>query len=233
MSRKSSRRQAGIPHEVILTAALLMSVVMACLLLSLGKAQSNLPAKAGRAGQSATRRRTPVPASPGETPLGSAFLDLNQLARANSIDEADNARWSLVRGTPTEGDVYSQAGGVDWQTLRTLSQSGAYDLPAGNTWSFNETFGGGPGYKMASGVLAGGHCALATVFRAAAIQAGLPNQAIPHQWPIPGFPLDETVTIWWGRDDLTVHNTTGQDLSLNWDLSPQGIKISILSFNVD
>ena len=50
MSRKSSRRQAGIPHEVILTAALLMSVVMACLLLSLGKAQSNLPAKAGRAG---------------------------------------------------------------------------------------------------------------------------------------------------------------------------------------
>ena len=229
MSRKSSRRQAGIPHEVILTAALLMSIVMACLLLSLGKAQPTSPAKAGRAVQAANRRRTPAPAA---TLLGSAFLDLNQLARANSIDEADNARWSLVRGTPSEGDVYNQVGG-DWQTLRTRNQSGAFDLPAGNTWSFNETFGGGSGYKMASGVLAGGHCALATVFRAAAIQAGLPNQAIPHQWPIPGFPLDETVTIWWGRDDLTVHNTTGQDLSLNWDLSPQGIKISILSFNVD
>jgi vancomycin resistance protein YoaR len=122
---------------------------------------------------------------------------------------------------------------VDWQTLRTLNQSGSYDLPAGNTWSFNETFGGGLGYKMASGVLAGGHCALATVFRAAVIQAGLPNQAIPHHWPIPGFPLDETVTIWWGRDDLLVHNTIGLDVSLNWDLSPDGIKISILSFNVD
>jgi hypothetical protein len=224
MSRKSYRRQASFPHEVILTAVLLMSAVMVCLLLSLGKAQPS---------QAASRRHTPVPVSPAATVLGSAFLDLNQLARANSIDEADNARWSLVRGTSTEGDVYSQASGVDWQSLRTLSQSGAYDLPAGNTWSFNETFGGGPGYKIASGVLAGGHCALATVFRAAAIQAGLPNQAIPHQWPIPGFPLDETVTIWWGRDDLLIHNTTGQDLSLNWDLSPQGIKISILSFNVD
>ncbi len=229
MSRKSSRQQAGIPHEVILTAALLMSAVMACLLLNLGKAQPIQPAKAGRSVQSADKRRTPAPG----TRLGSAFLDLHQLAMANSIDEADNARWSLVRGTPSAGEVYRQGSGVDWQTLRTFSQSGTYDLPAGNTWSFNETFGGGPGYKIASGVLAGGQCALATVFRAAAIQAGLPNQAIPHQWPIPGFTLDETVTIWWGSDDLRVHNNTGQDLSLNWDLSPQGIKISILSFNVN
>jgi hypothetical protein len=233
MSRKSSRRQTGLPHEVILTAVLLMSAVMACLLLSIGKAPPTQTSRSERANQAAARRRTPVPAGPAAIRLGSAFLDLNQLAWANSIDEADNARWSLVRGTPAEAVVYSQASGVNWQTLRTLNQSGAYDLPAGNTWSFNDTFGGGPGYKIASGVLAGGHCALATVFRAAAIQAGLPNQAIPHQWPIPGFPLDETVTIWWGRDDLLVHNSTGQDISLNWDLSPQGIKISILSFNVD
>jgi hypothetical protein len=233
MSRKSYRRQTGLPHEVILTAALLMSVVMACLLLSLGRSQPTQPARAGRSNQAAARRRTPVPAAQGATLLGSAFLDLGQLARVNSIDEADNARWSLVRGTSTDGEVYSQVSGVDWQALRTFSQSGAYTLPAGNTWSFNETFGGGPGYKNASGVLAGGQCALATVFRAASIQAGLPNQAIPHQWPIPGFPVDETVTIWWGRDDLLIHNPTGRDLSLKWDLSPQGIKISILSFNVD
>ena len=207
-----------------------MSAVMACLLLSLGKTQTSQPTKSGRSAQAATKGHTFVPAA---TLLGSAFLDLNRLATANSIDESDNARWSLVRGTSSQDDVFSPASGVDWQTLRTLSQSGSYDLPDGNTWSFNETFGGGPGYKMASGVLAGGHCALATVFRGAAIQAGLPNQAIPHQWPIPGFPLDETVTIWWGRDDLLIHNPTGQDLSLNWDLSPQGIKISILSFNVD
>ncbi len=232
MSRKSYRRQSGLPHEVILTAALLMSAVMACLLLSLGKANTQAD-KAGRSGQAADRRGTPVEVAPVTGLLGSAFLDLHQLARANSIDEADNARWSLVRGTPAEGEVYSQANGVDWQTLRTFNQSGAFDLPAGNTWSFNETFGGGPGYKIASGVLAGGQCALATVFRAAAIQAGLPNQAIPHQWPIPGFTPDETVNIWWGRDDLLVHNNTGQDLSLNWALSEQGIKISILSFNVN
>jgi hypothetical protein len=230
MSRRSSRQQAGFPHEIIITAALLMSAVMACLLLSLGKAQPTQSTKADRSAQAAARRHTPVPAS---ALLGSAFLDLNQLAQADSIDESDNARWSLVRGTPDEGDVYSQSGGVDWQTLRSVSQSGSYVLPAGNTWSFNETFGGGSGYKMASGVLAGGQCALATVFRAAAIRAGLPNQAAPHQWPVPGFPMDETVTIWWGSADLLLHNTTGQDLSLNWDLSPQGIKISILSFNVD
>jgi len=230
MSRKSSRPQAVFPHEVLLVAALLMSAVMACLLLSLGKAQPSKSGETTRSVQTTAKRQASNPAS---TLLGSAFLNLDWLASANSIDEADNARWSLVRGTPGEGEVYSLASGVDWQTLRTLSQSGSYNLPAGNTWSFNDTFAGGPGYKMASGVLAGGQCALATVFRAAAIQAGLPTQAIPHQWPVPGFPLNETVTIWWGQYDLRVHNTSGQDLSLDWELSPQGIKIFIRSFNVD
>jgi hypothetical protein len=81
---------------------------------------------------------------------------------------------------------------------------------------------------MASGVLAGGHCALATVFRGAAIQAGLPAEAKPHLWPIPGFQLSETVNIWWGRDDLLVHNTTSQDLSLAWELTPQGVGVSVV-----
>jgi hypothetical protein len=232
MSRKYPRRRAAFPPEVIFTAVLLMGAMLACLLLNLGKAQaSRLPAagKSSRSAQPAARKKSAT----ASTLLGSAFLNLDWLASANSIDEADNARWSLVRGTPAQARVFSPGSGVDWQTLRTLSQSGSYNLPAGNTWSFNETFGGGPGYKIASGVLAGGHCALATAFRAAAIQAGLSNQAIPHQWPIPGFPLNETVTIWWGQYDLLLHNTTGQDLSLDWELSPQGIKISIRSFNVD
>ena len=215
MSRSPSRPQAVFPHEVIFAAALLMSAVMAGLLLT-------LPAKPG---QEAAVKKAHPPAGQ----LGSAFLDLEQLARANSIDEVDNVRWSLVRGTPGEAEVYSPAGGVDWQALRSLSQSGSYNLPAGSTWSFNATFGDGPGYKVASGVLAGGHCALATVFRAASIQAGLPTQASPHRWPITGFPLDETVTIWWGIADLVVHNNTGQDLQLFWNLSPQGIKILIRS----
>jgi hypothetical protein len=230
LSRRSSRPRAIFPHEVIFTAALLMSAVMACLLLNLGKTQPGKAAKVSHSVQSAGKNQVSNSSS---SVLGSAFLNLDQLARANSIDESDNARWSLVRGTQTEGEIYSPESGVDWQALRRVSASGSYQLPAGNTWSFNETFGGGPGYKMASGVLAGGHCALATVFRAAVIQAGLPNQANPHRWPIPGFPLNETVNIWWGTDDLLVHNTTGQDVSLDWELSPQGIKISILSFNVD
>jgi hypothetical protein len=160
--------------------------------------------------------------------LGSAFLDLNQLAEQNSIDESDNARWSLVRGTPAGSRVYDSANGVNWEALRQVTASGSYRIPAKASWSFNNTFADGPGYKIASGVLAGGHCALATVFRAAAIQANLPTQAIPHRYPIPGFPLNETVTIWWGRDDLTVENTTAEALDLNWALSPGGIEISIL-----
>lgn len=220
MASRSSRQQAVFPHEIIFAAVLLMSAVIACLLLSLPAK----PSKAGHSAQAAARKSNPA-----STRLGSAFLDLEQLAGADSIDEADNARWSLVRGTPGASGVYSAGSGVDWQTLRTLSQSGSYDLPAGTTWSFNDTFGGGPGYKTASGVLAGGQCVLATVFRAAAIQVGLPNQAIPHQWPVPGFPMDETVTIWWGRDDLRLHNPSGQDLKLDWELTPQGVAISIQS----
>ncbi len=223
MARRASRKQAVFPQEIIFTAVMLMGVVMAGLLLS-GKAQPVKAGKASQAVQAAARK-----AKPASTRLGSAFLDLEELARADWIDEADNARWSLVRGTPGQDEVYSPGNGVDWQMLRTLSQSGSFDLPAGATWSFNDTFGGGPGYKMASGVLAGGQCALATAFRAAALQAGLPNQAIPHQWPVPGFTMDETVTIWWGRDDLRLNNPTGQALKLGWELSPQGITISIRS----
>jgi hypothetical protein len=164
-----------------------------------------------------------------DTPaLGSAYLDLNLLAEVNSIDEADNARWSLVRGTSAESEVYSSVSGVDWGTLRQINATGRFRVTAGITWSFNAAFADGHGYKIASGVLAGGHCALATVFRAAAINAGLLTGAKPHRYPIPGFPLNQTVNIWWGRDDLTITNTTAQDLDLAWTLSPGGIEISVI-----
>ncbi len=56
--------------------------------------------------------------------LGQADLDLNELSRANSIGEADNARWSLVRRTLAAARVYQQESGVDWDALRGLNQTG-------------------------------------------------------------------------------------------------------------
>jgi len=160
--------------------------------------------------------------------LGRAYLDLNELSQTNSEGEADNIRWSLVRRTPAAERVYHQETGVDWNALRSLTQTGTILIPNGFWWSFNETFQEGPGYKEAGGILAGGHCALATVFRAAAIQAGLPTEARLHALPIPGFPQDQTVNIYWGRDDLLVHNTTGQDLYFLWTVSPGGVEASIV-----
>lgn len=159
--------------------------------------------------------------------VGKAYLDLHELSRTYSEDEVDNLRWSLVRRTPAIAQVYQQESGVNWDALRGLTHSGTLLLPAGFTWSFNQTFQQGPGYKEAGGILAGGHCALATVFRAAALQAGLPTEARPHARPIPGFPLDQTVNIYWGRDDLLVHNSTGQDLYFIWTLSPEGLEVSV------
>jgi len=57
--------------------------------------------------------------------------------------------------------------------------------------------------------------------------AGLPTEARPHAWPIPGFTRQETVNIYWGRDDLAVHNTTGWDLYLVWALSPSGVEVRV------
>lgn len=159
--------------------------------------------------------------------FGRATLDLVTLAQANSLDEADNARWSLIRRSPAADLVYQEGKGVDWEALRSVTQSGTILLPAGFTWSFNETFKEGLGYKEAGDIIAGGHCALATVFRAAATQAGLPTEARPHATPIPGFPLDQTVNIYWGRDDLLVHNTTGQDLYFLWSVTPERVEVSV------
>jgi hypothetical protein len=169
----------------------------------------------------------PIEVSSQVVHAGRASLDLAALAQANSIDEADNLRWALIRRTPIAVQVYREGKGVNWEALRGVSQSGTILLPAGFTWSFNETFKEGVGYKEAGGIIAGGHCALATVFRAAATQAGLPTESRPHATPIPGFPLDQTVNIYWGRDDLLVHNTTSQDFYFLWSVTPERVEVSL------
>ena len=164
---------------------------------------------------------------PSKPDLSQAYLDLDVLARNYSVGEVDNLRWSLVRRTPAAAEIYDQERGVNWPDLRRLSQTGTILLPAGFRWSFNETFQQGPGYKKAGSILAGGHCALATVFRAAAVQAGLPVESRPHAPPIPGFSSEESVNIFWGRDDLVVHNDSDQDLHFVWALTPDGVEIAV------
>lgn len=218
-----------LPPEFALVAAFMVSVLLVGALFSgrgvkLPVVSASTTNKKSQAKQPSVKNKANKTSDNPTTTLGSAFLDLNRLV----TDEADNARWSLMRDSSAAAELYSAYNGVDWPALSGVSQSGSFQLPAGSTWSFNRTFQGGVGYKMASGVLAGGHCALATVFRSAAIQAGLPTEAKPHLWPIPGFELSETVNIWWGRDDLLVHNATSQDLSLAWELTPQGVGVSVV-----
>ncbi len=159
--------------------------------------------------------------------LGSATLDLILTAKQDNIGESDNVRWSLVRGTSSAAGLFNAKSGVDWSALRKVSTSGTIRLPSGASWSFNDTYGGGVGYKVASGVLAGGQCSLATAFRAAAMKAGLVTKATPHRRPIPGFPHDETVNIWWGSYDLVITNNSGRDLSMDWQLTPAEVIVTI------
>ena len=209
------------PQELILLTAVMVAALLAGLLLSIHGAQAATPPPGETSAQPAAAQGT-------ETVLGHAFLDLNALTQMDNIDESDNVRWSLVRGTPAGERVALASGGVDWAALREVTAEGAFSLPAGSQWSFNATFGGGAGYKLASGVLAGGQCDLATAFRAAALPAGLPAQSIPHLYPVPGFTHSETVTIWWGTYDLTIENSTGRALSLAWKLTPAGVEVRVM-----
>ena len=210
------------PQELAPFAAILMVALLVGLLLSIHGAQAGT--------QPGSEPTEPVSLAPANTtPLGSAALDLNALARIDNVDESDNIRWSLVRNTPAGSALYNPASGVDWAALRNVTAAGFFKVVTGFPWKFNTIFGDGDGYKQASGVLAGGQCALATVFRAAAMQAGLPTKALPHASPVPGFPQDETVTIWWGTYDLKITNPTGQDLYLVWKLTPDSVKVSIES----
>jgi hypothetical protein len=160
--------------------------------------------------------------------LGRGVLDLNALTQGHGIGESDNARWSLVRRTPEAAQVFHPESGVDWAGLRNVSAAGTILVPAGFPWSFNETFQEGPGYKKASGILAGGHCALASAFRAAAVETGLPVEYRRHATPIPGFTGDESVNILWGRDDLVVHNNSAQDLYFVWSVGSGEITIAVV-----
>ena len=213
--------------------AVLVSLLLAVLLISAqgaatpgGPGQPN-PDSSSAPVQAEAAKAVAQSTSSSRKITGSATLDLAALAKANSVDEADNVRWSLVRHSAASASIYSSSTGVDWKALRKLTQSGTFSLPAGSSFSFNQTFQEGAGYKQASGVLAGGQCALATVMRAAAIRAGLPNKASPHRRPIPGFPLNQTVNIWWGAYDLVIQNPTSQNLTMAWTLTPTSVKITI------
>ncbi len=219
--------------KFLVIGAVLVSLLLAIVLLSAPPAEagtspsgqaanSSEGTQGGNAAQSPAASQEQVGAV-----LGSAIIDMNLLTRQDNIGEADNVRWSLARNTSTAAGLYNASTGVDWTALRQLSVSGSIHLPAGASWSFNNTYGGGVGYKIASGVLAGGQCSLATAFRAAAMKAGLENKATPHRRPIPGFPQNETVNIWWGTYDLVIKNTHGRDLSMDWKLTPTDVTITI------
>jgi hypothetical protein len=209
--------------KVLVFGTFLVSLLLAVILLSApGVEAQPLPTALPSPEDAMVDTSTPAAAAQG---MGKATLDLTLLAKVNNIDEADNARWSLVRsvsGTPQAT--------VDWKKLRQVSAMGSITLPAGASWSFNGTYGGDTtGLKVASGVLAGGQCALATVFRAAAMRAGLTTKASQHRSPIPGFPMSETVNIWWGSYDLVIKNTSGHDISMDWSLTPASVVVSINS----
>ncbi len=174
----------------------------------------------------------PLPVVPLAT-VGQAALDLNLLSRTFAPDEADNLRWSLIRRTPAAAQVYSPDSGVNWDALRQLSGSGTILLLAGSDWSFNETFQEGPGYKVADGILAGGQCSLATIFNAAAIKAGLPSEWHRHSVPIPGFAWNISVDIYWGSDDLIIHNNTGKNLAFVWSLTANSASVKIITIDAN
>ncbi len=224
------------PKFLVLGAAL-VSLLLAVVLLSAPPAEAVTPsasqaANSNEGTQSGNSAQSPADSQAASqdqtgTVLGSAVIDMNLLTKQDNIGEADNVRWSLARNTSAAAALYNASHGVDWTALRQLSVSGSIHLAAGASWSFNNTYGGGVGYKIASGVLAGGQCSLATAFRAAAMKAGLETKATPHRRPIPGFPQNETVNIWWGSYDLVITNNRSRDLSMEWQMTPAEVMVTI------
>ncbi len=219
--------------KFLVLGAVLVSVLLAIALLSAppaeaGTSAAGLAANSTGGAQSGNAAQSPSSSQEhGSAVLGRATIDMDLLAKQDNVGEADNVRWSLARNTSAGDALYNANRGVDWTALRKLRLSGSIRLPAGASWSFNNTYGGGVGYKVASGVLAGGQCSLATAFRAAAMHAGLETKATLHRRPIPGFPQNETANIWWGTYDLVIQNTSGQDLLMDWQLAPADVKITI------
>ncbi len=164
---------------------------------------------------------------------GSFVYDLNMLTTDYNIHETDNVRWSLVRRSPQGAALWTKANGVNYTKLRQVTTNGTITIPPG-TWSFNSVFRAGVGYKRASGYLAGGHCALASMFKMAAENAGLRTgidkkhkDENGNPLPIPGFTADQSVSIYWGRDDLRVYNDTGEALQFVWYLTPDTLAIDV------
>jgi hypothetical protein len=213
--------------KFLVFGALFVSLMLAFILLSAPGVEAQPLPTALPSLENAMQSPISTPAAAAQV-MSKATLDLTLLTKVNNIDEADNARWSLVRSVSGAFGVYTPQAAVNWKELRQVSASGRIALPAGASWSFNATYGGDTtGLKVASGVLAGGQCALATVFRAAAMRAGLTTTASQHRSPIPGFPMSETVNIWWGSYDLVIKNTSGLDISMDWSLTPASVVVSI------
>ncbi len=217
-----------VPHGVRLGGKLpdhaaAASEAVAALALPTTTARVAAKAAPPAAPQNADIKASSLPAGP---VLGTATMPLDTTIPQ---DEADNLRWSLIRRTPLAATIYSAAGGVNWEALRQAEAQGDIFVPAGFAWSFNETFREGPGYKEASGILAGGHCALATLFNAAAERAGLPTQFKRHRTPFAGYGPEKSVNIYWGRDDLVVQNTSGQDIYLRWRLVGNNATVEVVS----
>ena len=216
-------------------AAVGISLLMGAILISIQGAKTSTASVASASNAAsnleasfAIQSESAAPSSTSQQVIGTATLSLAAVAKVSSIDDVDNVRWSLVRSSGSTSGLYSSASGVDWKALRGVSRSGAFRFAAGSTWSFNAIFQEGVGYKQASGVLAGGQCALATVIRGAAMKAGLPTHAKPHRYAIPGFALADSVNIWWGRDDLTIQNPGSHSLTIAWNLTPAAVTVSIL-----
>jgi hypothetical protein len=112
--------------KFLVFGALLVSLLLAVILLSApGVEAQPLPT----ALPSLIDATTSTPASTAQG-MGKATLDLTLLAKVNNIDEADNARWSLVRSVSGAFGVYTPQATVDWKELRQVSVSGSITLPA-------------------------------------------------------------------------------------------------------
>lgn len=183
----------------------------------------------------ATSVPTPVPVPVVAGSLGNYTYDLN--AGTFNIQEADNVRWALLRRTVAGTRLWSKPddenpnGLVDWGRLRTLTGSGALTIPTETPWSFNAQFRAGVGYRQASGILAGGHCSLASALKAAADNAGLRTEFDKkHSLVIPGFAAETSVSILWGgpEHDLRVYNDTGADLRFAWRIVGDNLTIDVV-----
>lgn len=242
--------KSNIPVQfVIALAVVLIFVPIIITSGSPGAAEPALVPRSAALGLPTPTHELPVPTDapaptevwPGMAASGPVMGSFTMSLSANTfnVEEADNVRWSLIRRS-SEGaalyDIWDKT--TNWQGVRQMNMAGSITMPRGQMWSFNSIFRAGVGYRRASGILAGGHCALASAFKVAADNAGLPTEIDKKHTnkkgeplPIPGFSWEDSVSIHWGgpEHDLRVLNDTGRDLRFLWTLSGDTLKIDVAS----